>query len=63
MSSEIIICPYCKSEIDLNYGDKWAINEFTVISETACKCKKKIVETEKILDKAFTILKQQGILK
>lgn len=59
MTSEIIVCPRCKSEIDLNYGDKWAINEIAIVSQTTCNCRKVKVKKSHIkpLDEALLKLK------
>jgi hypothetical protein len=52
MSSEIIICPKCFVEYELNYGDKWAMNDVSVTAQTKCKCKT-IQNKQKPLDMAF----------
>jgi uncharacterized protein YbaR (Trm112 family) len=61
MTSELIICPMCKEEKILNYGDKWEINENTVVSEEACKCNKapRLINGLKVLDYAIKIIDQQ----
>lgn len=60
MNSEIITCPKCKAEYDVNYGDSYAINEGHIVSQTACKCEKKIVKINgtKLLDHAMLKLKK-----
>jgi hypothetical protein len=50
-TSEIIFCARCHTEIDLNYGDKWEINELSIVSQNKCKCK--TIQTTKPLDVAF----------
>lgn len=55
MSSEIIICPKCHFEYELNYGDKWAMNDVSVTAQTKCKCKT-IQNKQKLLDLAFRLL-------
>lgn len=58
MISEYIILP-CGHEADLLYSFK---DECEVVSQSTCKCKKKIIKDKKVLDEAFKILTKQGIL-
>jgi hypothetical protein len=51
-TSEIIICARCHTEIDLNYGDKWEINDLSITSQTKCKCTIQ-KQSPTILDKAL----------
>jgi hypothetical protein len=45
MSAEILICPKCKTEFDLQYEDD------EVVSQTNCKCNKtKLINGMKPLD-------------
>lgn len=63
MSSEIIICPNCKTEKILNYGGKFCPDEL-VTSEEKCICSKRplLINGKKILDHAVMIIKQKGLL-
>ncbi len=58
MSSEIIICPNCKTEKVLNYGGKFCLDEL-VTSEEKCRCSKRplLINGKKILDHALMIIK------
>lgn len=62
MTSEIIICPICKSEKVLNYGGKMAADD-EVTSEEKCMCRKKplLINGKKILDHALMIIKQNEV--
>jgi uncharacterized protein YbaR (Trm112 family) len=54
MSAEILICPKCKTEFDLQYKDD------EVVSQTNCKCKTtKLISGMKPLD---FFLKQYEVL-
>lgn len=58
MNSEIAICFRCKSEYIINYGGKLT-DEYTVTSQTYCKCHKTNVKKAHIkpLDEALLKLK------
>lgn len=62
MSSEIIICPNCKTEKILNYGGKFCPDEL-VTSEEKCICSKipLLINGKKILDHALKIIKQNEV--
>jgi hypothetical protein len=59
---EIVKCSKCGHEFDLNYGDKWAINDNSVVSQSDCKCFKKL-QKQKPLDVAFKRLENEGIIR
>lgn len=58
MQTEIIICPYCRSEYEVNYGGH-RLDDDLIVSQTACKCKRTEVKKFHIkpLDKALLKLK------
>jgi uncharacterized protein YbaR (Trm112 family) len=58
MSAEILICPKCKTEFDLQYEDD------EVVSQTNCKCNKtKLINGMKPLDyfiKQYEVLNEKS---
>ena len=61
MSAEILICPKCKTEFDLQYTND------EVVSQTNCKCKKtKLINGMKPLDyfiKQYEVLNEKSFPK
>lgn len=58
MFTEILFCPYCKKEYEINYGGH-RLDDDLIVSQTACKCKRIEVNKSNIkpLDKALLKLK------
>ena len=61
MTSEIIICPYCKSEYDINYGGH-RLDDDLIVSQTACKCKRIEVKSSDIKPLDAALLKLKDVL-
>lgn len=60
-TSEIIICAKCLTEITLNYGDKWEINDLSITSQNKCKCKTIPKQSPTILDRALKDINERQI--
>ena len=62
MTSEIIICPTCKTEKVLNYGGKFC-NDDEVTFDEKCRCSKRplLINGKKILDHALMIIKHNEV--
>ncbi len=61
MISEIIVCPYCKSEYDINYGGH-RLDDNLIVSQTACKCKRTEVKSSNIKPIDAALLKLKDVL-
>lgn len=64
MFSELIICPKCRTEIELKSGDNWTINELSIVSQEKCQCIQKQQPNKKAmkpLDQAFKRMQQDEI--
>lgn len=60
--NEIFNCVRCGQEVEFSYGDKWAINDYSVVSETPCKCKKNELKKSDIKPLDQALIKLKGLL-